>query len=125
MKDIENRNDVEQLVGLFYKKAIHDTVIGHFFTAVIPISWEKHIPLIVSFWESILFGNASYRGNPMEKHIELSRLSKMEAHHFERWLKLWKETTDENFAGPKANEAKVRAEAIARLMLHNVQAAHN
>ena len=33
--------------------------------------------------------------------------------HFDRWLELFLETVDENFSGPKAEEAKGRALSIA------------
>jgi hemoglobin len=35
------------------------------------------------------------------------------AEHFERWLKLFIETVDENFSGTKADETKSRAQSIA------------
>jgi hemoglobin len=40
----------------------------------------------------------------------------MEKKHFEAWLKLWKETVDENFSGEIAESAKNKAENIAKLM---------
>lgn len=116
MKEIENINDVEFLVDEFYKKVVVDELIGKFFTVVVNFEWEVHIPIMVSFWETLLFGKASYKGNPMTKHIELNKLSKLEVVHFERWLKLWKETVNENFIGEKASDAVSKAETIAKLM---------
>lgn len=116
MKEIENINDVEFLVDEFYKKVIVDELIGKFFTVVVNFEWEVHIPIMVSFWETLLFGKASYKGNPMTKHIELNKLSKLETVHFERWLDLWKETVNENFIGEKASDAVSKAETIAKLM---------
>jgi hemoglobin len=120
MHDIENREDVSRLVDNFYKKVIHDKVIGHFFTVVADFSWEVHIPIMVNFWDTILFGNMGYKGNPMLKHIALHKLSEMKHEHFERWLELWKETVHENFEGEKATEAITRATSIAQLMEYKV-----
>jgi hemoglobin len=71
---------------------------------------------MVSFWETILLGAASYKGNPMIKHIELNKLSPMTHTHFERWLTFWQETINENFAGVRSVEAISRAQSIAQIM---------
>ncbi len=116
MNDIITRNDIQFLVDNFYKKVIVDDLIGHFFSVVVNFDWSVHIPIMVSFWETVLFGKAAYKGNPMIKHIELNRLSKLEQHHFERWLNLWRETVEENFKGEKADEAIAKSKTIATLM---------
>lgn len=116
MKDIENVNDIEFLVDEFYQKVIVDELLGRFFTIVVNFEWEVHIPIMVSFWETVLLGKASYKGNPISKHIELNKLSKLESVHFERWLELWRVTVNENFIGEKAAEAIAKAETIAKLM---------
>jgi hemoglobin len=40
---------------------------------------------------------------------------------FSEWLLMFTQTTDELFEGEKADEAKMRATNIARLMLHKIQ----
>ncbi len=116
MRDIENPDDIQLLVDLFYKKVVGDVVIGHFFTSVVALSWQHHIPVINSFWCSILLGAGTYSGNPLAKHIEMNRLQRIEQHHFERWLFLWEATIRENFVGHKAEEAISRAKSIAQIM---------
>ena len=120
MRDIENRQDIELIVNLFYRKLLIDPVVGHFFTKVIHLSIEVHLPVIVSFWETILLGTISYKGNPMIKHLELNRLSPLARNHFDQWLQLWEETIHENFNGPKSEEAVTRAKAIAELMQYKI-----
>jgi hemoglobin len=120
MKDIANRNDVENLVNAFYQKVRQDEVIGHFFTTVIALSWEKHLPIMYSFWDTILFGTQSYKGNTMSKHLDLHKLAPIEPKHMEHWLFLWNETVSENFEGEKATEAKSRASAIAGMIQYKV-----
>lgn len=115
--------DIRQLVEAFYAKAKPDPVIGHFFTKVVALDWDHHIPLISDFWSSMLLGLRSYQGNPMDKHFQLDSLSRMEHAHFERWLELWTETVDELFVGDKAEEAKRRAASIAAVMEHQVERA--
>jgi hemoglobin len=74
------------------------------------------MPLIVNFWETVLLGKASYRGNVLEIHQHIHQLSAFKKEHFERWVFLFKTTVDELFSGEKAELAKQRAESIATIM---------
>jgi hemoglobin len=116
MNDISSRDDIELLVNSFYKKVVDDPVIAHFFTDAVQLSWENHIPIMISFWETLLLDEITYRGNPMEKHIALNRIAPLRREHFQRWIRLWEETVRENFSGIKANEAITRAQSIAQIM---------
>ncbi len=117
-KDIATTEDVTRLINTFYTSVRPDPVIGHFFTE---LDFETHIPRIVSFWTMILFGDATYQGNPMAPHMQLDRRTPMEQVHFDRWLLLFDTTVDQLFSGAKAEEAKQRARTIAGVMLHKVQ----
>lgn len=116
MNDVENRHDIENIVKKFYEKAIPDDVIGHFFTQVIPIDWDEHIQIVTDFWDSMIFGTSEYTRNPMTPHMHLHSLSKMEKHHFDRWLHLWTTTINENYEGTTAKEIITRATSIAKIM---------
>lgn len=120
--DIKTRKDIELLVNAFYEKVRTNSVLAYIFDDVAKIDWETHLPKMYSFWASILLGEHSFSGNPMQKHIALSKLTEMTDKEFAEWLHLFIETVDELFLGEKANEAKLRAGNIARLMLHNIQA---
>lgn len=115
MKDIENREDIWLLVSNFYSKVMADPLIGHFFTAT-DFLLEEHLPVITSFWETILFDVITYKGNPMLKHIRMNEIMPLKEVHFERWLQVWEETINKNFAGEKADEALKRGKMIAHLM---------
>jgi hemoglobin len=121
MKDIETRDDIEKLLDEFYKKVVDDDLIGVFFTKVVQLDWEKHMPVMYDFWETTLLGNMKYKGNPMTKHIELSRKKAVHPEHFDRWLMLWKDTVNEHFSGLKAEDAIQRAVQIGGLMLFKIQ----
>ncbi|MBL0884557.1 MAG: group III truncated hemoglobin [Chitinophagaceae bacterium] len=114
--DIENRNHIEQLMLAFYTKAIPDPVIGHYFTHVINMDLEKHLPVIIDFWETVLFGIAKYKSNAIAVHQHLHEKSTFEEKHFEQWVKLFQSTVDELFQGEKAELAKQRALSIATVM---------
>ncbi|MBW0176819.1 group III truncated hemoglobin [Sediminibacterium sp.] len=114
--DIENREDIEKLMRVFYAKAIPDEIIGHYFTEVIQMDLEQHLPVIIDFWETVLFGVARYKSNAIAVHQQLHAKSAFTDQHFERWVNLFQSTIDELFSGDKAELAKQRALSIATVM---------
>ncbi|CAN5915876.1 hypothetical protein BH11BAC7_BH11BAC7_24790 [soil metagenome] len=120
-KDIENREDIELLVNSFYDKIRTNEILGHIFNDVAKINWEEHLPKMYSFWASLLLGEHSFSGNPMIKHVELSKLTAMTEVEFSEWLSIFYQTLDDLFVGSCADEAKTRAANIARLMLHKIE----
>lgn len=115
-KDIEHREDLEKLMNAFYAKAMKDTVIGHYFTEVVQLNLQTHIPRIVDFWETVIFAVNKYQGDTFGVHEHLHQLSAFRSAHFDRWVQLFKETTEELFAGDKTEIIKQRAESIATVM---------
>lgn len=124
-KDIETRMDIEQFTVTFYEKVKADPTIGIIFTEIVSINWEKHIPLIADFWETILLDNPVYKQNAMESHFSLNRIFPLQKKHFDTWLYLFNTTLDELFAGEKTNLAKQRALSIAMLMQHKMNSEKN
>ena len=115
MKDIVSQDDIQVLVNSFYDK-VKTSEIGFFFEEIAKVNWEKHLPKMYIFWESVLFATVKFDGNPMGAHFPINEIIPIEKKHFEAWLKLWKETVDENFSGEMAESAKNKAENIAKLM---------
>lgn len=120
-KDIETREDVIQLVDVFYDKIRKNDILGYIFDEVAKINWAEHLPVMYSFWASILLGERSFSGNPMQKHISLAQITSMTEKEFSEWLTIFFATVDELFQGEVAEEAKARAQNIARLMLVNIE----
>jgi hemoglobin len=116
-QDIESREDIEQLMEAFYSKAFPDPVIGHFFTRVMQLDLEQHLPVIADFWESILMNKpALYKRNAMQPHLHLHAKSPMTHEHLQRWLALFNATLDSMFEGDRAELARQRAASIATVM---------
>ncbi len=113
MKDIETREDLEYLLTEFYEVATKDAAIGHHFDN---LDLESHLPIIVDFWEKILFGKPIYFGNPLAIHKVLHDKSPLTPEHFRHWVELFSNKIDENFAGEIADNAKVRAKMIAHAL---------
>lgn len=115
-KQIENRLDIEHLVDSFYDKVKKDELIRSFFTDVVSVNWEKHLPVMYNFWDNIIFHTGSYSGNPMQVHMQMHSRAPMRKEHFDRWLSLFLETVDELYEGDNAELAKQRAISIATVM---------
>ena len=119
--DILNREDIKALVDSFYKKVLKDDLIGFIFMDTIEFIWDKHIPIMYDFWDSMLFHTAVYKGNPMLKHIALNKKIELTDARFDRWIQLWEQTIDENFQGQKADLAKEKANMIRMLMTQKIR----
>lgn len=120
-KDIETRDDIILLVNTFYNSVKENPILAYIFDDVAQVDWNTHLPKMYSFWGSLLLGERNTLGNPMQKHIELSKITKLSATEFDEWLFLFTKTIDNLFEGKKANDAKQRATNIARLMLFKIQ----
>ena len=108
-RDIENREDLLLLVTRFYEKLLADNSISYLFTDVAKIDLKHHLPVLVDFWDSILFQSDTYHKNAMQPHLALHQQSPLQENHFETWLRHFKEAVEEVFEGEKAFLAKGRA----------------
>ncbi|HYF03069.1 MAG TPA: group III truncated hemoglobin [Patescibacteria group bacterium] len=111
MNDITTRADIEQFVNSFYEKVNQDELLSPVFNDFAEVDWEKHLPTMYSFWETLLFDERTYSGRPFPPHTFLP----VTAYHFERWVALFKKNIDEHFQGTTAEEAKLRATTIAHV----------
>ncbi len=112
--DISTSADIRSLIDTFYEKVQSDEGIGFIFNEIAHVDWAHHLPIMYSFWEFLLLGTPdAYRGNPIQKHLDLHQKFPLKIEHFDRWLSLFQATVDELFEGPKADDAKFRAFAIS------------
>jgi hemoglobin len=116
LPDITEEVDIQTLVDNFYDKVNQDELLGPVFNAIAQVYWPQHLLTMYDFWSSVLFGTMRYKGRPFPKHLGLP----IDGPHFQRWLKLFFDTVQENFAGPKAEEAKVKALNIATMFEHKM-----
>lgn len=108
--------EVKQLVDAFYKKVNADEILSPVFNAEANVDWETHLPKMYKFWEMQLIGAREYAGRPFPPHAELNIGTK----HFERWIKLFMDTVDENFVGEVAETAKQKARNIAAVFQYKL-----
>lgn len=114
--DIQTRDDIVRLMTVFYERLLADPSISYFFTDIAKIDIKTHIPVIVDFWESVLFQSDTYHKNAMQPHMVLHQKSPLKKEHFDTWLSCFHGTVDSMFEGEKAILAKQRATSVATLM---------
>lgn len=102
---------IQALVHGFYAKVRADPDIGPIFTRVIGSDWDAHLAKMCDFWSSVMLMTGRYKGSPMIAHM---RLKSVRPDHFQRWLSLFRATTEELFAPDVAGLFIARADNIAR-----------
>lgn len=126
MTDINSEKDVLLLVRTFYGKVRKDDLLGPIFNGVIK-DWEEHFERLTDFWVSNLFFSKKYKGDPLQKHVEVDAAHNgaINEMHFGVWLNLWFETVDELFKGDVAQVAKNRARNMGTYIHLKIFAARN
>ena len=99
------------MVDSFYKRVNQDPLLSPVFNDFAAVDWEKHLPRMYSFWNTLILGAQSYKGSPFDVHIPLP----VNQSHFDRWVALFEQNVDQGFKGSKAEEAKLRARSIAHI----------
>ncbi|CDS53896.1 Truncated hemoglobins [Polaromonas sp. CG9_12] len=107
--DLCSEDEIVQLVHGFYDEVRRDDVLGPIFERHVK-DWNAHLPTMVDFWSSALRGTARFRGSPMPKHAALPGLS---IELFQRWLRLFRQTTGALPNPDLAAKANDLAERIA------------
>jgi hemoglobin len=110
--DILTEADVSVLVNTFYSKVREDEILADVFNTVIKDNWDIHLKRMTDFWSTILLYTKKYKDDPLPKHLSLP----ISQEHFDRWLRLFNETIDQLFEGQVADNARKRANSIARIM---------
>lgn len=102
--------EIATLVDRFYAKVRRDPEIGPIFETAIGDQWDRHLAIMRDFWSSVMLTTGRYKGNPMAVHLRHPIVPA----HFERWLALFGETTDELFVPEIAERFRQKAAMIAK-----------
>jgi len=109
--DSISEQSVDALVGRFYAKIRRDAVLAPVFQSALVGRWDEHVATMREFWCSALRVRGDYRGDMLAAHRRLGQLPRS---LFPRWLALFRETVDENFAAAPAKIICDRALKTAR-----------
>jgi len=112
-----NDQSLQELVNRFYDKVRRDSEIGPVFNGAVH-DWPAHLQTLGAFWSSVMLKSGTYKGNPMAVHIK--HASQISMPMFDRWLGLWRETTEEMFAPQDAGQLQDRAQRIAQSLRYGL-----
>lgn len=118
--DIATRADIVRLVDSFYRLVREDEILGPIFDDVAQVDWAAHLPKMYDFWEAVLFGRPTFKGNPLAVHLALAQKTPLTSHEFDRWVALCHATVEELFEGEVADMARLRASRIATTMQYHL-----
>ncbi len=125
LQDIASKDDLVALVNTFYDRVRRDELIGPIFDKIIGDDWSVHLPIMYTFWNSVLFGAEGYKGQVIGKHIEIDRKMPLLPEHYNRWIALWSDTVDTLHSGPQADKIKAKADTMLQLIKFKVDAARS
>jgi len=118
--DIAGRAEIETLVNTFYVRVRADKVLGFIFDQVAQTNWNTHLPKMHAFWETVLFRTGGFTGNPLVAHAKLVPLTDMGRDKFDHWLRLFRSTVDDLFAGERAEHIKSCAADMANVIYSRI-----
>lgn len=101
---------LERLIPEFYSRVRADGLIGPLFNDTIE-DWPHHLEKLTAFWSSVMLTSGRYKGNPMAAHLK--HKPRITPEMFDRWLALWRETTDELMPAEGAAALQEKAARIA------------
>jgi hemoglobin len=116
LPELAGRPEIEKLVNTFYDRVRGDELLGFIFEDVARTDWAVHLPKMVAFWETVVFGTGGFSGNPLAAHAKLVPLTAMGRAQFDRWLEVFKATVDSLFAGENAEHIKRCAADMANVI---------
>ena len=105
-----SQDEIRRMVSQFYDSVRKDLEIGPIFENAIQNNWDAHMITMQKFWTTLLLNVPAYKGYPLLVHKQLADLA---PEHFERWLELFTETTNNLFEPMIALEIQEKARRIA------------
>lgn len=101
---------LERLVDAFYSRVRADADLGPIFNPAIQ-DWPEHLEKLTAFWSSVMLTSGRYKGQPVPAHLK--HKNKITPALFDRWLDLWKQTTEEVMETDAAVALQAKAARIA------------
>ena len=99
------------LLDRFYDRVRHDPRLGPVFNDGVE-DWAHHLATLADFWSSVMLTSGRYKGHPVQAHMK--HQARISSEMFERWLAIWRETTDEMVSPEVAAAMQAKAARIAQ-----------
>jgi hemoglobin len=114
--DLDTRAQIHDLVIHFYREVALDDLLAPVFGEVAEVDWATHIPRLIDYWSQVLLGERGYDGAMLAAHRSVHDLEPFRVELFDRWYRLFVESVDGRWAGPKADAAKAHAARTASIL---------
>jgi hemoglobin len=105
-----DEDGLRRVVTAFYARIRQDPELGPIFNDAIH-DWPEHLEKLTDFWSSVMLTSGRYKGRPVPAHLKHAQ--RITPQLFQRWLKIWAETTDELMAPQDAEALQAKAIRIA------------
>jgi len=105
-----NEEGLSRVVPAFYARIRQDAELGPIFNDAIR-DWPEHLEKLSDFWSSVMLTTGRYKGRPVPAHLK--HANRITPQLFQRWLKIWAETTNELMAPAAAQALQAKAARIA------------
>ena len=102
--------DLRPLVERFYERVRADSELGPIFNGAVH-DWSDHHRRLTDFWSSVMLGSGRYKGNPVALHMLYGEA--LTSERFDRWLSLWRETSNAMLSPAVAQAVQTKAARIA------------
>lgn len=109
--------EITRMVHSFYADVRQDVLLGPIFNTHVQ-DWDHHLARLSDFWSSMLRGSRAYSGTPMARHVALPGLN---GQLFQRWLALFRVTTQAQANKAMGQLAYESAERIAQSLWYGYQ----
>ena len=106
-----NEEGLRTLVEAFYARVRADEELGPLFNDAIG-DWPEHLEKLSAFWSSVMLTTGRYKGQPVPAHMK--HRERITPELFDRWLGLWRETTDAMMTPAAAQALQEKAQRIAQ-----------
>ena len=106
-----NEEGLRTLVEAFYACVRADEELGPLFNDAIG-DWPEHLEKLSAFWSSVMLTTGRYKGQPVPAHMK--HRERITPELFDRWLGLWRETTDAMMTPSAAQALQEKAQRIAQ-----------
>lgn len=116
--DINGIIDIEIFIDEFIKRLKKDKILATRLDIYINGRLKIETKTMYSFWNKLLFARGFFKGKPFQHIPEVV----IEIKHYEKLIKYFKESIDENYSGVNAELAKSRAQSIALFFMNKTLA---
>ncbi|CAH0340839.1 DUF1971 domain-containing protein [Rhizobium sp. CECT 9324] len=107
--DVLTEPEIAAVVRRFYDRVRNDDLLSNVFDVV--EDWDEHLIRLSEFWSSVALMSGKYKGNPLAIHyVHRDRIN---PEMFDRWLELWRATTEDLLCADAALILQSKAARIA------------